>query len=684
MDKTATLDRTVAGHGDANVLAPSRTGAARDRLAYLPHVDGLRGVAVLLVVAYHAWPWLLPGGFIGVDIFFVISGFIITRQIFAEMQTGQFSFAQFLTRRIRRLLPAAFVCFAATTALASWLLLPRALSNFGRSLASAGLMYANIYFYQTSGYFAPRADEVPLLHTWSLAVEDQFYLSWPLILLGLVWALRSGRTIALAAAGLGILSLLAAEWLAHTDRDFAYYILFPRAFELLAGCAFAIWAPAAGKFGAGVASAASGLGAAVLGLSAVLLNGASTFPGLLALPLVLGTLALIWSGQTASAQPAHLLSGRVPLFFGRISYSLYLWHWPLLALAHYALERPLSTPETLFAVLLSIGLAAASWRWIERPFRHGSWLTVPAWRVFAAATACSTLFAALAIALVVGRGLPNRFSAEVRSFLTVSATAKGYKHCDYNAAALKDDSSCTLGEAHGAKGALDVAVFGDSNARHFGAMLDKLLKPRGLAGRTVAYPGCPPLIGVSRPAIDIQTNTQCTEYQHAILAFNQRNPGLKLVVLSTIWAGYYDGLVYNALGPAGQEGKAVSFEDAVRWTIAALRQRGLRVWLIGTIPQFDDYSERCFVRDLVNHSPVDHCGATKAQVDERQARARKLFSQLAREDAGISHFDVAKLLCDSERCKTWLDGVFLYYDCGHLNDLGAAQLAQYAPFPDLR
>ena len=169
-------------------------------MTYLPFVDGLRAVAILAVVAYHALPWTLPGGFAGVDVFFVISGFLITRSIAAEMADGSFSVPTFFVRRARRLLPAALVCFFAVAILAGFILLPDAYLYFGRSLLSAILMYANIFFYKTGGYFSAPSLEKPLLHTWSLSVEDQFYLTWPLLLMVLLPRLSRGVLIALAVA----------------------------------------------------------------------------------------------------------------------------------------------------------------------------------------------------------------------------------------------------------------------------------------------------------------------------------------------------------------------------------------------------------------------------------------------------------------------------------------------------
>ena len=671
----ALKDREQAAAAGQSAAHPS----AHDRLAYLPHVDGLRGLAVLLVVIYHAVPAALPGGFIGVDLFFVISGYIITRQIHAEMAAGEFSYLTFLVRRIRRLLPAATVCFAVTALLALSLLLPRALAPFGRSLAASFMMYANILYYQTSGYFAAPSHEEPLLHTWSLAVEDQFYLTWPLILAALVWVLRSRRAIAGVGLGLAAASLLGAEYWARTDRDFAYYILTPRAFELLAGCALALWSPTV--LSARISNILTFAGAAAIGWSAVFLNSASTFPGLLALPLVLGGVALIWAGLAQGSAASRLLSNPVALFLGAISYSLYLWHWPLLALARYGIERAVTPLEAAGIIALSVAIAAASLRWVEQPFRRGGLSRLPAWRYVAAATACAVLSGGLAAVMVLTKGLPQRYDGAVQAFLVQSADAKAYRACDYNAAALADDTSCRLGNKSGT--AIEVAVFGDSNARHLGAMLDRLLAPRRLTGRTLAYPGCPPIIGVSRPALPVQSNTECRDYQLAILDFRKRNPGLKVVVLSTIWASFYEDLASNDLAPDGVAGRPVTFEDAVRDSVASLRRQGVKVWLVGSLPLIDGYSERCFAGAIANGTSTDPCGVLSSVTFDRQARARTLFAELSRADPGVSFFDTAAALCQGERCTTRLNGTYLYYDGGHMNDPGAAELAKLAVFPAL-
>jgi len=224
-------------------------------MVYLPFIDGLRALAILAVVAYHAFPGVVTGGFVGVDVFFVISGFLITSLVASEISNGSFSLYRFFVRRARRLLPAAFVCVVVVTVLASFILLPDALWYYERSLLSFVGLYANFFFYWTGGYFSAPALEKPLLHTWSLSVEDQFYLTWPLFLM-LATRFLSRRTI----IGIVVIAIAASLWMAEAkvavDQEYAFFMLPTRAWELLSGAALALVAPQI-KFGRVVGEALS-------------------------------------------------------------------------------------------------------------------------------------------------------------------------------------------------------------------------------------------------------------------------------------------------------------------------------------------------------------------------------------------------------------------------------------------
>ncbi len=323
-------------------------------MAYLPFIDGLRAVAIAGVIIYHAMPHALPGGFAGVDVFFVISGFLITRFMLEEMRSGTFSLRQFFIRRVRRLLPAAAVCFFVVTVISAFVLLPDAYWYFGRSLLAAVLMYANIFFYNTGGYFSAPALEKPLLHTWSLSVEDQFYLTWPIILLVLVWRFRQ-RAIFSIALSMLVVSLIYSEITLERNSEAAFFLLPSRAWELLIGVLIALGAHRV-KLNAALSSGMALVGAAAIISSFALLSGEGHFPGLGALPACAGTALIIIANLDQRTMLSRLLATRQFVFVGQISYSLYLWHWPLISLLSYHLERQLpgSSSSGRFASAISI------------------------------------------------------------------------------------------------------------------------------------------------------------------------------------------------------------------------------------------------------------------------------------------------------------------------------------------
>jgi peptidoglycan/LPS O-acetylase OafA/YrhL len=335
--------------------------------AYRPDIDGLRAVAVLAVVLFHADAAVLPGGYVGVDVFFVVSGFLIARLIETECAAGVFSFAGFYERRIRRLIPALAVVFAISTGLALALLSPSQLEHFAGSLLAANFFGANIFFWRTSDYFAVAAEWQPLLHTWSLSVEEQFYLVFPLALVALR---RFGRRAVVAAlCAVACVSLALAIWGAAHKPAATFYLLPTRTWELLLGALFAL---------APLPRARSRGGREILALTglALIAAAAAGVPGPAAAPLAAivlaaaGTALLVHAGGCGSHSARRLLAAPPLVLIGLASYSLYLWHWPLLVFARHATAtRELPPALTAAVVLLAILLALVSWRYVERPFR---------------------------------------------------------------------------------------------------------------------------------------------------------------------------------------------------------------------------------------------------------------------------------------------------------------------------
>ena len=337
-------------------------------MMYRRDVDGLRAVAVLPVVLYHAGFNGPSGGFIGVDVFFVISGFLITSIVAREITEGRFSLISFYERRARRILPALTGVILASFAVGWFVLLPIEMKNLGQSAFATAFFLSNVYFTLKLDYFAQAAEFAPLLHTWSLAVEEQFYLFFPPLLMLVFWR-RWWRPL-WVVTGLSLLSFTAAVVVLPSKPDWVFYLIPFRAWELGAGAMLALVSlrPPQGRMAREVL--------AVAGLFAILvpvftLDAATPFPAAAALPPVVGATLLIWIGtQGGGSMVSALLSRRALVWTGLISYSLYLWHWPILAFLRIVLGTAvLPMPIAITAVAASIALAWLSYRFVERPFR---------------------------------------------------------------------------------------------------------------------------------------------------------------------------------------------------------------------------------------------------------------------------------------------------------------------------
>lgn len=650
-------------------------------LSYLPHVDGLRALAVALVVVFHAWPTVLPGGFIGVDVFFVISGFIITRQIFAEMEAGSFSFWTFLGRRARRLIPAAFVCSLLVTVAAFVLLMPDALVLYSESLAAVWTMTANFYFFQHSGYFDAPAAEAPLLHMWSLAVEDQFYLTWPLLLLLLFRRLPSRARIIAVVAVIALVSLLHAQHSAATNPSLAFYLPLSRAFELLVGAALALGQPLMRAPGAWMRAALDVTGLGLIAGSAVALNAGVPFPGLTALPAVIGSALVIGAGLYGPAPAARLLSLGPVVLTGKMSYSIYLYHWPLLALATYSLGRAPDAAEAALLVAGGLVLAALSWRLVEQALtRRLGMAPLP---LFGRTVAVSAAFCLVALAGVAGRGWPQRLDEPAYHVYRAAASGNPIrKFCDGFDLVFRNDQLCNFGRPRGKGESYDIAVFGDSNADHFVPMIAKLAETAGLSGRQVTQSTCAILLAADLAKRSWHTEV-CARYRETVIAFLDRNPGLKLAVLSSAWGKYRRPAARRIADGEAGGGEDFSFERAAVETIEIFRKRGIEVLVLGQVPHLGTFSLHCLVDAARNDSEEVDCATPRAEINSELDLSELVFRSAAESDKDVHFISMRDLLCTEAICSPFKDEVLLYRDHTHLSGIGAAHLARYAVLPEL-
>ncbi|RVU85969.1 acyltransferase [Leucothrix sargassi] len=374
-------------------------------MQYRAEIDGLRALAVVPVVLFHAGVAGFSGGFVGVDIFFVISGYLITSIILNEQQKSSFTLASFYERRARRILPALMFVVLASVLAAWYLLLPTELVDYGKSLMSVGVFASNILFWQQSDYFAATSDFIPLLHTWSLAVEEQFYLVFPLFMMATIAWLARSRVWVLAA--LAVLSLLYCEWAWRHAPEANFFLAPSRAWELIAGVLCAFYLQKQQSLSMNVKQLGSLLGLALTLYSIFFFTKAVPFPSLYALAPVVGT-ALIIVFAERDTLVGRLLSFPAFVGIGLVSYSAYLWHQPLFVFSRINSYEELSTTTLLGLSVLSFVLAYISWRWVEKPFRNRQWLSQK--QVLWMAAACSVVLIGLGAVLVIGEGFEYRFA----------------------------------------------------------------------------------------------------------------------------------------------------------------------------------------------------------------------------------------------------------------------------------
>lgn len=462
-------------------------------------IDGLRAIAVLPVIFFHAEFPGFSGGFVGVDVFFVISGFLITRIILDELLSGNFSLLSFYERRARRILPALFVVMATTFAISWFVLLPFDFKALAKSAWAVVFFLSNFFFWLDSGYWSTDAQLLPLLHTWSLAIEEQFYLFFPLLLMLLVkLAHRDNRHIKLAAFGLLLTSLLTAEWMSRTNPDAAFFLLPFRGWELLLGALVAVYHFDANK--ATLTSrqneAGSLLGLALIVFSVATYDRTTPFPGLYALAPTLGAALIILCARQGTLV-GRLLSTPIFVGIGLISYSAYLWHHPLFALARHNSLEDLSAPTYLGLCAATLLLAYLSWRFVEQPFRQK---TLFKRRAIFGFTGLATIgFVAIASIVYKNKGFEDRIpgfeqvAAQFpwqRSNIACSSIDLSLAH-GVNALCSQDQP---LNDADPAP--VDIALYGDSHADAMLPAIVAMTKNDQSSHIYLGLGGCVPLLGV--------------------------------------------------------------------------------------------------------------------------------------------------------------------------------------------
>lgn len=629
----------------------------RAALSYRADIDGLRALAVLGVIAFHANPRLLPGGFVGVDVFFVLSGFLITGLIMDALEAGNFSFAGFYTRRIKRIFPAYIVVCVATLAVSSYLLVPNDYIFYTTSLAASWAFLSNVFFSMLSwGYFGQRTEEFPLLHTWSLSVEEQFYFVFPVVLVFLFRHYRKYLVPVLILLG----AVFAAISQMKTGEIKSYFLITSRAHELITGALALLLVRRFPAPAAAVASLMALLGIMLVSGSFLLINKELPFPGLNSFFPCIGAALLLYAGTTANAT-SQLLRNRPLVAVGLISYSLYLWHWPIFAFLKYR-QVELTPAVALSAVALSFVLASLTWRFVENPIRRNASLgfrqtAVPLYAVPAA------VFMSVGLYSYVTEGAPQRFSDDMRELIssysferdlgrTCSVRAEDYRKItlDYLLA------HCAFGASGQEKAR--VLLMGDSHAHHFKPFIDRLSRDAGFKAVYHVQGGCFP---TELQVTDNKPEPGPTTCQQRNADLLQLADNFEYVVLSGFWASEPER----------------DLEKELRYVVDHIVRAGATPVIFKDNPFHEPDLSRCVLyRKRGWAAPDADCSIPHEYVVELQTFYDTVIDRIVARYPTTRVIDPKLVMCDDADCATYIANTALYKDSNHINTKASEMLGE--------
>lgn len=665
---------------------------------YRPDIDGLRAVAVLSVVGFHAFPNLVRGGFVGVDVFFVISGFLISSIILASLESGNFSFLEFYGRRIRRIFPALGLILLSALCLGLFTMFADEYRRLGKHVLGGAGFFANFVLWQESGYFDGAAETKPLLHLWSLGIEEQFYIVWPL-LLWLSWRLRFQPLIVIGV--LMLASFVINVTGVRKDIVATFYLPHTRFWELLAGAGMAWFAlygrqayarleaepqtrlkagllalatlnrrPAAAQF-------KSIAGAVLLMLALVFTSKHRAFPGWWAgLPVLAATMLIsagpgTWFNRVVLAQ-RHLV------MIGLISFPLYLWHWLLLAFTRVVQGGEASPLQCAMAVLVSFVLSGLTYKLVEQPLRFGRALRI------------KTLVLLLVLGLLGGAGhylasqtMPAYSPYQQRTAPYLSSmvrSAREHECFDLPYAYRRTDTwHCTFGPGAGTPA---VFAYGDSHAFSILPTFEAYANQYGQRVAFLANSGCPPLLGVQSWSDEHWMDEHdCRETNKRIFRYVEENR-IKAVVLVARWNYYVGGVTrpdqlnFISAKPEKDHSREISrraFVAALQQTIARYNTIGTRVYWVADNPQ-QKYAARDALKKaaIPTDAEINRYAVSRNEHVADQAFVTQLLAGYSSAQIQVLNFD--DVLCDAQLCPIVRNGQSLYFDDDHLSVLGAGLL----------
>jgi peptidoglycan/LPS O-acetylase OafA/YrhL len=616
------------------------------------------------------------GGFVGVDVFFVISGFLITSILWSDLEAGRYSILHFYERRIRRIFPALFVMLGVSAVLAWGLMIPSHLEEFGESAVAASVFLSNIYFYLQEGYFTEAAEIKPLLHTWSLAVEEQYYIFFPPFLWGL-GRLASSRMVMLVLSVLALISLMLAMWTLERNPSAAFYLPQSRVWELLLGSVAAI-AVAEGWITRLHLPVLVWEGVALTGLALIVwanlaYTPATAFPALAALPPCLGAALILLCGSKCKTLTARFLSLGPVVFTGKISYSWYLWHWPIVVFYNYVSLEPLTLVQIAFGLTVSFVLAVLSWRFVEQPFRQS--LYRPRVSSLTAAVAVVATIA-MGLAFNVQKGLPARLPPDLLTLLDSQTSRPAQADCHLGRNALATPGPLCI---RGAEGASPDFVFaGDSHAGAISAAVFEAAARNGRSGYQYTGYGFRPLIGTFRRGYPEEgKNTE------RFVSFLKDNPQIKTVLLTGYWLHQATGYSYRHHGDlwtdedydgTGTAYNAKALRHGLDRLVTGFPDR--RFLLLDDVPSGEVLDLRSAVR-ILWYDPDrsrDEIGLPATDYARQRKEWEPILADLSMRHDNVAYKPIFKAFCDPDLCPLFVNGQPMFRDGDHLSQAGAERL----------
>ena len=623
-------------------------------MKYRPEIDGVRALAVIPVILFHAGFELFSGGFVGVDVFFVISGYLITTILITDIENKRFSLVNFYERRARRILPALFFVMLVCIPFAWMWMLPNQIKDFSQSLVAVSLFASNILFWRESGYFETAAELKPLLHTWSLAVEEQYYLLFPIFLV-LAWRFGKNKVFWMIVV-MSAISLFFSEysWRKHPTANF--YLAPTRAWELFAGSIAAFMVQ---KNGVQKDNFRALLGLAAIIFPIFVYDESTPFPSLYTLVPVMGvTLIILYADKQTLA--AQILSTKAFVGLGLISYSAYLWHQPLFAFARIRMfEHPSNTVMSILC-FTSIGLAYFSWRFVERPFRTPDKTS----RKFI----FTTSFVGILSFLVMGMYAHFNAKTLIPNYQWIDTLLGNHGlGVDCDAFILVDFAKCST------KANPQIAIYGDSHAMHlvdgFG---EKIRKHLGLVQMTKS--GCSPLLDVVE---NDERAEDCLAFNRSTIDFLSSNESIKFVIISSRF-GLLDHEVELNFGEEVFTDDAIKKEivkSEFNKIIAHLKNSGKIVILFSTTPKPSSgllSPGNCFFKAKKHRYDVSRCNFI--QQDRFENNGLYVFDQTQFDS--LLKVDLTKQICKKNICGVEIDNKPVYGSGFHLSKDGAKNLSR--------